>query len=448
MAMPVAGIAPDGQLVLERLRELPGGPQLIELAAARDDVELVGGAVRDLLLDPKATPHELDVVVADDAAQFAHDLAQKLHARASHGSVSESPVEGQSRAEPFEMTLHERFRTARVAWPAGKIDVATRRSERYPAPGALPNVHDGTREEDVQRRDFTVNTLSVSLGRPAPGQLDGAPRAIDDLRNGILRVLHEQSFLDDPTRLMRLARYSARLGFALEQRTAQLAEQAIADGALDTVSPARIGAELRLALAEPDPVAALVALQSFGVLPALHEAIVFDPSLVRTALGVLPECDDASPHVLLTASLLLPRHDYDATDYQTRLRVLLDEWEFPAVERERTVRSVLLAPRIAERLGSAQHASQIYDVAHQEPLEAVALAAALADDRGQSAAADAARRWLADLRHVQLEIGGDDLLAAGVVAGPELGRRLRQALVRKLDDDLDGREAELRAALD
>lgn len=433
--MSATGI--DGAVVLDRLRELPGGEQLIELAAARDDVELVGGAVRDLLLDPRATPRELDVVVAEDAAGFAHDLARELHALA-----------GESPAERFETTLHERFRTALVAWPEGQIDVATRRSERYPAPGALPEVRAGTREDDLRRRDFTVNTLAVALGGPSRGRLDGAPGAIEDLRRGILRVLHERSFLDDPTRLLRLARYCARLGFVAEQRTARLAAQAIVDGALDTVSSARIGAELRLTLAEPDPVAALLAQQSLGVLAALHEALTLDPQVARRALSALPGCEQGSSQVLLLASLLLPGDQYDASDYQTRLRVLLDKLEFPAAERERAVHSALLAPRIAERLVAVQRASQIYEIAHQEPLEALALAAALAEQRGHPAAADAARRWLSELRHVRLEIRGEDLLAAGVAAGPEIGRRLRQALLRKLDGELEGREQELAAALE
>jgi tRNA nucleotidyltransferase (CCA-adding enzyme) len=440
--------APDGQLVLDRLRELPGGPQLLELAAAREDVELIGGAVRDLLLDPRATPRELDVIVVEDAAGFARELARALHAH---------PHAGERAAERSEPTLHERFRTALVRWPEGEIDVATRRSERYPAPGALPEVAAGTREEDLRRRDFTVNTLAVALGGAQRGRLEGAPGALEDLRHGLLRALHERSFLDDPTRLLRLARYRARLGFEPEQRTASLAAEAIAGGALDTVSRARIGAELRLALTEPDPVAALRSLDALGVLAALHEAISLDPRLARAALDALPACDQASPHVLLLASLLLPGHDYDATDYQTRLRVLLDELEFSAVERERAVHSALLAPRIAERLRTAQRPSQIYEVAHGEPLEAVALAAAIAAAGAQYAtadapAADAARRWLSQLRLVTLEIRGEDLLAAGIVAGPEVGRRLRRALVRKLDGELDGaadsRAAELRAALE
>jgi tRNA nucleotidyltransferase (CCA-adding enzyme) len=432
--------APDGRLVLDRLRELPGGAQLIELAAARGDVELIGGAVRDVLLDPRATPRELDVVVAEGAAGFAHELAAALHAHARD-----------SQAEHFEATLHERFHTARVTWPGGQIDVATRRSERYPAPGALPDVGPGSRESDRERRDFTVNTLAVALAGPEAGRLDGALGALEDLRERRLRVLHEVSFRDDPTRLLRLARYSARLGFRPDERTAALATEAVDGGALDTVSPARIGAELRLALREPDPLAALASLQRLGVLPALHEAIFFDGDLVEAALGTAASHADGetSPEVLLLSCLLLPGHAYDTSDYETRLRALLDSWELPAAERERTVHSATLARRLVERLSNApRRPSQIYDVLHAAPLEAVVLATALGGVEGPTKAAAAGERWLDELRHVQLQIGGQDLLAAGIAPGPEIGRRLRRTLLRKLDGELLGSEEELASALE
>jgi tRNA nucleotidyltransferase (CCA-adding enzyme) len=429
-----------GTSVIERLRELPGGPELLDFAAERDDVRVIGGVVRDVLLDPQATPREIDVVVDVDAQGFAGGLARELQALA-----------GENARERFETTFHERFRTAIVSWPRGRIDIAMRRSERYPANGSLPDVAAGTPEEDLRRRDFTINTLSVALGGPRRGELAGFDGARDDLAAGLLRVLHDESFRDDPTRLMRMARYRARLGFTIEPHTAELAAEAIAAGALDTVSRARIGAELRHALAEPDPVAALESLAQLGVLTALHQSLSLDASIARAALDALPACDDAWPEVLLLAALLLPAPTYDTSDYETRLRVLLDGYEVPAAERERAVHSAILAPRIAERLQRAQTPSQIYDVAHGEPLEAVALSAALADAdadaAASAAAADAARRWLTELRLVELEIGGGDLLAAGVAAGPEVGRRLRRALMRKLDGDLSGRDAELQAAL-
>ena len=436
-----AGLAPsDGAAVIERLRQLPGGRELLELAERRADIELIGGAVRDLLLDARGTPRELDVVVADDSAGLAESLAEKL----SH--------DHRSRADTPAPHVHDRFGTATVEWPEGRIDIAERRSERYAHPGALPEVGQGTVEDDLARRDFTVNTISVRLGGPGRAELRCAGGALEDLAALRLRVLHERSFLDDPTRLLRMARYAARLGFGPDQHTARLAEQAIAAGALDTVSPARIGAELRLTLAEPDPVAALESLQQLGVLSALHDAIELDVLLARAALAELPSPPDAWPDVLLLASLLRPGHSYDSTDYQTRLRALLDGYEFPGPERERAVRSAILAPRIAERLRHAGKPSQIYGVLHGEPLEAIALGAAIAGAAGHSDAAGAAQRWLSQLRHVELEIGGEDLLAAGVSRGPEIGRRLRHALMCKLDGELAGAEdergAELAAAME
>jgi tRNA nucleotidyltransferase (CCA-adding enzyme) len=426
--------------VLDQLSKQPGGRELCKLAETRRGaVALIGGAVRDMLLG--RAPRELDVVVEEDAHGFAGDLARELQTLA-----------GEDARERFETTFHERFRTALVRWPDGQIDVATRRSEQYSHEGALPEVAAGTPESDLQRRDFTINTLSVALNGPRRGRLAGAANAREDLDAGVLRVLHERSFRDDPTRLLRMARYQARLGFAIEPHTAELAAEAIAGGALDTVSTTRIGAELRLALAEPDPVAALDSLAQLGVLSALHQSLTLDPALSRAALDVLPAPPDAWPDVLLLAALLLPAHSFDTTDYETRLRVLLDGWELPAAERERVVHSTILAPRLAVRLARAKRPSEIYEIAHGEPLEAVALAAALteadAGADGSDVAAAAARRWLAELRLVELEIGGDELLGAGIAAGPGVGRRLRHALMRKLDGELSGRNAELRAALE
>ena len=124
------------------------------------------------------------------------------------------------------------------------------RRERYPAPGALPEVEPASLAEDLGRRDFTVNALAVTLG---DGELIAVPGALEDLAAGTLRVLHDASFIDDPTRLIRLARYAERLSFAVDPHTAALARAA----GFATLSGGRLGGELRLALAEPDPVAVL-----------------------------------------------------------------------------------------------------------------------------------------------------------------------------------------------
>jgi tRNA nucleotidyltransferase (CCA-adding enzyme) len=406
----------QGAKVLERLREQPGGPELLELAQGRDDMELVGGAVRDLLLERR--PRELDVVVAHDAAALAQTLGERLAA---------------------EVTVHERFGTAFVEHGATRLDFATCRAESYAEPGALPEVRAGTPEQDLLRRDFTVNAIAVMLDGPAPGALRAVPSALADLREGRLRVLHDASFEDDPTRLLRLARYHARLDFAVEDHTATLAHRALGRGALDTVSGARVGAELRLALREQQAPAVLEGMHKLGVLAAMHRRLHYDPALVQRALELLPA--DGSRQRLLLAALMLALVLGDDRP-QAEARALLDRLEFAQGERDGALASAVAAVRLHEQLPRCKRPAELHVAVANSPVEGVALAGALG-------AAEAAQRWLVDLRHVRLQIDGQDLLAQGVPQGPEVGRRLRETLMLRLDGELDeGREAELAAALE
>ncbi len=416
-----------GEKLLAALAARPGGSELLALAAGRDDLALIGGATRDLLLGLE--PRELDVIVDGGAGTLAEQLAEQLG------------------PERCRIALHGRFGTALITWQDGRIDIAERRTERYPAPGELPEVHTGSAQQDLARRDFTVNAISLALGGPGRGRLNAVEHALEDLAAGRLRVLYERSFLEDPTRLLRLARYQARLGFAAEAHTAELARSAVSGGALASVSGARLGAELRLALGEADAIAALSSLASLGALGALEPRLLFDEQLARRALLALPH--DGRPDLLLLSVLLLaltedPGHDPHASTF-----ALLDRLEFTAGERERASRSALRAPALAHELADSRTPSQVRDAVASAPPEAVALAGALGAGRGEPAAQDAARRWLEAWRHVHLSITGEDLLAAGIPAGPEVGLRLASALRGRLDGELeDSREAELRAALE
>lgn len=377
----------------ERLRQLPCGRRLLEAARGMQGVHLVGGAVRDLLLGRE--PRELDVVVEGDVDALAMRLAP------DGGRVA-----------------HERFGTATVRHEGCCWDLAAARGETYARPGALPDVLAAGIDQDLQRRDVTVNAIALDL---ADGRRRVAEHAEEDLAARRLRVLHDASFSDDPTRLWRIARYAARLGFTLEEHTAQLAAQAVAGGALQTVSRARIGSELRLALAEPDPVAALEAAVALGLAPWLAP----DRGLTERALELLPAGEGRHDLLVLGAALSQPD---DAA---------LHGLEFTASERA----LVLACARVPALHDGARAPSQLARELRHLPVEAVALAGA----RGAPAPA---RRWLDELRHVGLQITGDDLRAAGIAEGPELGRRLRMALDQRLDGALAaGRDAELQAAL-
>lgn len=419
--------AGGGQTALARLTGLPGGPELLAVAAERvgektgaddsESIELVGGAVRDLLLGVQ--PRELDVVVHGDATEVARALADRLGAR---------------------LTLHGRFGTAQVESPGVRVDLATARAETYPEPGALPEVAPGTPDQDLERRDFTVNAIAVGLAGEHAGHLRSVRHALEDLAAGRLRVLHDASFIEDPTRLLRLARYASRLDFDPEEHTRLLAARAVDGGVLNTVSGARIGAELRLALTERNAPGALRELERLRVLPALHPRLRFEEDLAAAALELLPA--DGRADLLLLSSLALPLAITAAPQRRGELRLWLDRLEFSAADRDLVVAAATDVPRLVESLAAAARPSQLRAAAGRSPLEAVALAGALGP-------ADAARRWLEELRLVRLRINGDDLLAAGVPAGPEIGRRLSAALDRRLDGELPpDRDAELRAALD
>jgi tRNA nucleotidyltransferase (CCA-adding enzyme) len=398
--------------LLEALREQVGGKQLIAAAARSGEsgeVHLVGGSVRDLIRDER--PRELDVVVEGEIEQLLQAL-------------------GGTRI------VHDRFGTASVSLLGARIDVTRSRRERYPHPGALPEVEPAPLAEDLLRRDFTVNAIAVSL--PA-GEKRASPHAEEDLARGLLRVLHEKSFIDDPTRLWRLGRYAARLGFTIEERTATLAREALSGGALQSVSGARIGAELRLALGEADALGALCELQRLEVLDAVGFHAHVDEPVLRDALRLLPA--DGRPDLLLLAALL----DGIALG---EARELLDRFEFPAAERDRTLAALAALPALVRGLPRSLPASGLHSLAAAAPIEAVALGGAVGG-RSDANARNSAERWLAQLRHVRLEINGDDLLAAGVPEGPDVGRRLQAALRKRLDGELDeGKVAELHAALE
>jgi tRNA nucleotidyltransferase (CCA-adding enzyme) len=384
--------------VLDLLPELPGGAAVLAVADRFPGLWLVGGAVRDVLLGVRV--RDLDLAIEGDPAELAAAL----------GTVLE---------------VHDRFGTAEVEVPGGAIvNVAATRTESYPRPGALPVVRWAPIDADLERRDFGVNAIAVGLSATRRGEVRAPEYALEDIEARRLRVLHDRSFQDDPTRLLRMARYASRLDLAIEPHTAELA----ADASLSTLTGDRIGNEVRLLLDEPDPVAALAEGARWGG-PRVPDP---DPERARRGLALLPA--DGDPDLLVLGSAGLDRPP-------ARLEERLRDLGFTAGEVRRAGMAAE-AGRLAAELRRAARPSEIAHAARGWPPEAVALA-------GACGAEEPARRWLEELRHVKLAINGDDLLAAGVPEGPEVGRRLQAALARRLDGELaPGRGAEITAALD
>jgi tRNA nucleotidyltransferase (CCA-adding enzyme) len=381
VSAPPAPDPADPTHLRERLSTL-GGLDRIRDAARELPTYLVGGAVRDLLLGRERA--DLDVVVEGDAAALAGRLGG-------------------------DTVSHERFGTAKLALDGVELDLASARAESYARPGALPEVRLAGLEQDLARRDFTINAMAVPLHREP--ELIDPHGGREDLERGIIRVLHPRSFVDDPTRALRAARYAARFGFGVDPDTERLAREAD----LSTVSEDRAEAELVRLSAEPEARKGFELLDAWG-------------------LVILPE---GSGELIDAVADLLQRPPW------TRVadRAL-------AVHAAATGRAPGAAGRLRDLLASAR---ELASASPGRPSEAVELARgrggielALARALG----AEWLDRYVSEWRDVGLEITGEDLLAAGVAQGPALGRGLDAALRRKLDGEISCREEELRAALD
>jgi tRNA nucleotidyltransferase (CCA-adding enzyme) len=372
---------------------------------------LVGGWVRDLLRGelPERGP---DLAVEGDAPLVARVLADRLG-----GEVRE----------------YERFRTAVVRIGDVEVDLVTSRQETYDEPGALPRVEQAPLVEDLRRRDFAVNAMAIGLKGDDLGHLYDPHGGLSDLEAGLLRVLHKRSFADDPTRLLRGVRFEARLGFRFDPDTEVLAREAVASEALGTVSADRTGRELVKILEETEAPSAVARLKELEIHTALHPALDPDPEQVASAaLGAVTLGTNRVTSELAAMVVSDPQE----------LDLWVAELPLEARDRDAVARAARVAPRLCTALREREHTpSELRALLGSEPPEALALALAL------GAPSEPVLRWATSLSTVGLEIGGTDLLAAGVPEGPAIGQALEETLRRKLDGLVAGRDEELETAL-
>ncbi len=256
------GLVMPGTDLREQLERLPPPIRRLlrrvadEALARGAEPYLVGGIVRDLLLVRGTV--DLDVVVVGNAPAVAAALAER-----------EEPAPA--------LRVHERFGTATLAWPGGvSLDLITARHELYPVPGALPVVTPGTLDDDLRRRDFTINAMAASLAPATFGALRDPLGGRADLAAGLVRALHAASFRDDPTRLLRAVRYAGRLAFTIEPWTLAWFREAVEGRALATVSVDRVRDEFVRLLAESAAAAMVERLAALGLLAQLHPALRWD----------------------------------------------------------------------------------------------------------------------------------------------------------------------------
>lgn len=372
---------------------------------------LVGGMVRDLLLGVENL--DIDITVEGEGIAFAGELADHLSGR----------VQGKTR-----------FGTAVVTFPGRlKVDVATARSEYYEYPAALPEVRASSLGEDQFRRDFTINAMSIKLNPGEFGALIDFFGGEKDLKKGVIRALHEGSFLDDPTRIFRAVRFAERYGFRIEVHTEDLIKEAVKLAMFDELTIERLRDELVLIFSDKKPVRAIEKMAKLHELKFIHPRIRFNKGLKKLLKEVeetliwfkdsFPE-GKIVPWLIYFAALLdqLTLREIKATCRRFRLS---------RKNEEKIVKGKKGASKRLKELSKRGKLkpSQIYRQLEDLPLETLLLLMA----RARKMARGRIVFYLNELRQVRPKMSGNDLRELGLKPGPQFAKILKRLLYARLD---------------
>lgn len=389
-------------------------------------VYLVGGFVRDLLLGQETT--DLDLVVEGDGLRFSRRAAGRLGAG---------------------LRTHRAFGTATLRLEDGtKIDVATARTEHYPGPGSLPEVERALLRRDLYRRDFTINSLAVGICGERFGQLVDYFSGLRDLRRGVIRVIHSLSFIEDPTRAIRAARFSGRYDFTIGPVTSKMIGIALRNKVFQSVSGGRLLGELVHLSAEEQAPRCFERMADFGLIrETVHQDIAYGKplrDLLARAAGAL------SWHRLLFTNqtprrwLVFMMALCYRLDREARVSVCR-RFGLSGKERQALLEYKVACGRVEERLAAGRSATDLRPSAIWLLLEGVDLETILFCQ----AVTRSDRVRMAISRHLTggggagLSISGRDLKVLGIAPGPLYGEILRAVKLEKIDGRLKDRDSEL-----
>ncbi len=374
---------------------------------------LVGGIIRDMLLD--CPNFDLDIVVEGDAIILAQEIAKTTEAKT--------------------LASHSRFGTAKLGYKSFIIDLSTARREIYPKQGALPLVTPGTIEEDLARRDFTINSMAICLSPCHYGELLDPFDGKEDLEQRLIRILHPQSFQDDATRILRAIRYEQRLDFRLEKETSRLLKQDIP--MLDTISGDRIRHELELIFREKYPEKILNSLDKLNVLQYLNPHLKAGRRLANNFNKARLLVSANQLLSLYLCLLIYPLEEKDTEQFARRFKI-------PAKQTRLLLDTLRIKKQITLLSDPCMKNSEIYSLlCNYTPLSIQANIIASNSERARGNL----NLYLRKLRHIKPVLTGEALQKLGIPIGPEIGKTLQFLLKEKLDDKAKTRQQEERLVL-
>jgi tRNA nucleotidyltransferase (CCA-adding enzyme) len=382
----------------------------------------VGGFVRDLLLRIKNL--DLDVVVEGDGIKFAKKLAAHFG-----GTVR----------------THEKFSTALVIMPDGfNIDVATARLEYYEYPAAMPTVELSSLKLDLYRRDFTINAMAINLNPEKFGTLVDFFNCQTDIKEGRIRVLHNLSFVEDPTRIFRAIRFEQRVGFTIGKHTEKLLKNAVKMNLFNRFFGSRCFTELKLIFSEENPIPAIRRMADFDLLKFILPGLRFDKrmekNLTETQRAMdwykLLYLDEPCRQWLVYLFAILADSTY------SDLKVFCMKFEFPERHKKDLLREKEETDKILKELGRNRilRPSEIYWLLQERSHESLIYLIAMARKKS---AKKAVSLFVTHLRHYKTHIQGEDLKKMGYKSGPIFKTILNHVLEAKLDGEVENRADEI-----
>ena len=382
--------------------------ELSETIAQVESVYVVGGVVRDLILGRE--PVDADISVVGDAGAFSGALAGRLGAA--------RPTE--SEFLTFKITL------GNTSEGATSIDVVTARAETYPEPAALPDVVPSSIKDDLERRDFTVNSMGISLSDSDWGNLVDPMNGLGDIMRKRIRVLHDASFIDDPTRLFRAVRYAVRLDFSIDSTTKSLIDDSL--GKVDRLSGARLRNEFELMLGEPKRVGILHEAEDLGLLAAISPGLrIGSRSLEVMESGASTRFED-----------LLALSTFGLT--QDEAEQVAKRFDGPEMWTKTIRGNPELADLVAVLDRSDIRRSEVAEILDSVPLQSIRAYIAAGPPLPRR---DRMIEYIDKIRFERPEITGDDLIAAGIEEGPVIGQLIDIVRRARLDGQVKTKQEEL-----
>lgn len=406
---------------------------------------LVGGVVRDIILG--CDNLDLDIAVEGNALELGSTAAKEIKAR---------------------LVKYEQFKTASLyppspPWPVGqdrqnfylgatadvrpyldravglhppshgRIDLATARRESYAHPGALPSVSKGVLKDDLFRRDFTINAMALCINENQLGQLIDPFNGLQDLKKGLIRVLHAQSFMDDPTRILRAVRFEQRFGFTIEKKTLGLLKEALRKNVPQNVKPPRYFAEFKKILKEEEPARYIKRLDKLGVLKFIDSHLKVDYNILRD----LPRWGVGAEHWLMYFMAIVQSLPAGVVEK------FLEKFHFKREDRQAVLVSLKVKEIILRLSLPKLLPSEVYKILKPLPQVAVFYLYLYSSNKKVSFYI---KRFLTKYQNARLAIDGNDLKRLGFNPGQEIGNALEHILYEKMDGKVSSKQEELELA--